>query len=194
MTRSRDEAGFTLIEMAVALTLTALVSLTLLHGVRLAATGLDRHTQQADRLDARRSLDDILRRVLGSAAAVPQNAGGAFVGQPDRLEFLGVAEDSGAGLYRIDIAIDRGRDDRPLILRRRLAAATGDPRAAASILAAHVRSLRLAYFGVDGIGASPAWHERWEALTTLPSLVRVILDTGDDAPRPPLIVRLWDAG
>jgi prepilin-type N-terminal cleavage/methylation domain-containing protein len=193
MTRPRHEAGFTLVEMSVALALTALVSLTLLHGVRLAATGLDRHTRQADRLDARHSLDDILRRVLGSAATVPQNAGGAFIGQPDRIEFLSVAEDSGAGLYRIDIAIDRGRDDRPLILRRRLAAATGDQRAA-SILAARVRSLRLAYFGADGTSASPAWHDRWEALTTLPSLVRVILDTGDDTPRPPLIVRLWDAG
>jgi hypothetical protein len=194
MIRARSEAGFTLIEMAVALGLTALVSLTLLYGVRLAATGLDRHTRQADRLDARHSLDDILRRVLGSAAAVPQNAGGAFVGQPDRIEFLSVAEDSGAGLYRIDIAIDHGRDDHPLILRRRLAAAAGDPRAAASILAAHARSLRLAYFGADGTSGAPVWHERWEALTTLPSLIRVILDTGDDAPRPPLIVRLWDAG
>jgi prepilin-type N-terminal cleavage/methylation domain-containing protein len=194
MTRSRRDAGFTLIEIAVALALTALVSLTLLHGVRLAATGLDRHTRQADRLDARHSLDDILRRVLGSAAAVPQNAGGAFTGQPDRIEFLSVAEDSGAGLYRIDIGVDRSRDGHPLTLRRRLAAATGDPRVATSILATHVRSLRLAYFGANGSGSSPAWHEHWEALTTLPSLVRVILDTGDDAPSPPLIVRLWDAG
>ena len=127
---TRRDAGFTLIEVLVALALSALVSLILLHGIRLAAFGLDRHTRAVDRLDARLSLDDILRRALGAAAAIPRGAGGEFIGKPDAVEFLGLAEDSGSGLYRIDLAVDRGGSDRPLILRRRLAAPAGDPRAA----------------------------------------------------------------
>jgi general secretion pathway protein J len=190
----RREAGFTLLEVLVALALSALVSVILLHGIRLAASGLDKHTRQADRLDARQSLDDILRRTLSSAALIPRSAGGEFIGKPDRVEFLGVAEDGGPGLYRIALAVDPARADRPLILRRQLAAPAGDLRAATSIVADRVRDFHLAYFGADGAGADPAWHDDWESLSVLPLMVRVIVDSDGAAPRPPLIVRLWNAG
>lgn len=191
---TRRTAGFTLIEVLVALALSALVSVILLHGIRLAATGFERHTRAAERLDTRQALDDILRRTLGAAAVIPRTAGGEFVGRPDAVEFLGLAEDSGPGLYRIDLAVDRARRDRPLILRRRLATPAGDPRAAASIVASRVRDFRLAYFGMQTGDAAPAWHESWNQLNLLPLLVRVILDSDGDPPRPPLIVRLWNAG
>ena len=185
----RRNAGFTLIELLVALALSALVSLVLLHGIRLAATGLDRHERVIDRLDAQQSLDDLLRRTLGSAAAIPRTAGGKFIGAPEAIEFLAVAEDGGSGLYRIDLGVERSR----LILRRELATPQGDPRAAASIVASRVRDFRLAYFGADAASATPTWHDSWQQLANLPLMVRVILDAGDDPPHPPLIVRLWNA-
>lgn len=186
----RRDSGFTLIELLVALALSALVSLVLLHGIRLAAVGLDRHTRASERLDARQSLDDLLRRTLGGAAAIPRTAGGDFTGGPNALEFLAVAEDGGPGLYRVDLAVERGR----LILRRELAAPQGDPRAASSVVASNIRDFRLAYFGADAAGAAPAWHDSWQQLATLPLMVRVILDSNGDPPHPPLVVRLWDAG
>jgi general secretion pathway protein J len=194
MTRSDRKAGFTLIEVLVALALSALVGVILLDGIRLAASGLDRHTRQVDRLDARQSLDDILRRTLDSAAVLPRSAGGEFMGKSDAIEFLTVGEDSGPGLYRIDLAVDRGRADRPLILKRRLAVPAGDPREATSILAGHVRDFRLAYFGADSASATPVWHDSWQSLTTLPLMVRVILDSEGAPPRPALVIRLWSAG
>jgi prepilin-type N-terminal cleavage/methylation domain-containing protein len=191
---TRKDAGFTLIEVLVALALSAFVSLILLHGIRLAAFGLDRHTSEAERLDARQSLDDLLRRTLGTAARIPRIAGGEFIGKPDSIEFIGIAEDSGPGLYRIDLAVDPARRDRPLILRRRLAAPAGDPRAASSIVATNIRDFRLAYFGADAANATPAWHDSWQQLNILPLMVRVILDSEGDPPRPALVVRLWNAG
>ena len=191
---TRRDAGFTLIEVLVALALSALVSLVLLNGIRLAASGLDRHSRVAERLDAQQSLDDILRRTLGSAAQISRIAGGEFVGKPDALEFLGLAEDGGPGLYRIDLTVDRTRSDRPLILRRELAVPSGDPRAAASIVATKVRDFRLAYFGADAADATPIWHDSWQQLNILPILVRVILDTDGAPERPALVVRLWNAG
>jgi prepilin-type N-terminal cleavage/methylation domain-containing protein len=188
------EAGFTLIEVLVALALSALVSLILLNGIRLATTGLDRQTRVAERLDTRQSLDDLLRRTLGSAALVPRLAGGTFNGGPSALEFLGIAEDGGPGLYRIDLAIDAMRRDRPLILRRRLAMPAGAPRDATSIVATRVRDFRLAYFGADTASAAPSWHDSWQQLNVLPLMVRVTLDSEGDPPHPPLIVRLWNAG
>jgi prepilin-type N-terminal cleavage/methylation domain-containing protein len=190
----RRDSGFTLIEVLVALALSALVSVILLNGIRLAAFGLDRHTRQTELLDRRQSAGEILRRTLGSAALVARSAGGEFTGTPNRVEFLGVAEDAGPGLYHISLAVDRARADRPLILRRRLAVAGGDPRAAASIIADNIRGFRLAYFGTDSADAPPAWHDRWESLSGLPLMVRVIFDSDGDPLRPPLIVRLWNAG
>jgi len=191
---TRREAGFTLIEVAVALALSALVSLILLQGIRLAVTGFERHTRAAERLDARQSLDALLRRVLGSAIMVSRIAGSDFVGRPDAVEFLGAADDAGPGLYRIDLGIDPARRGRPLVLRRRLAAPDGDPREAASIVATQVRTFRLAYFGSDAGDAAPAWHDSWQHLANLPLMVRVILDSDDAPSRPPLIVHLWNAG
>jgi prepilin-type N-terminal cleavage/methylation domain-containing protein len=194
MNRPRRDAGFTLIEVLVALALSALVSVILLNGIRLAATGLDRHAAQADRLDRRQSAGEILRRTLGSAAQIDRAAGGEFIGNAEHLEFLGVAEDAGPGLYRITLAVDRTRADRPLIMRRQLAIAAGDPRAATSILAANVRAFRLEYFGATGADPQPAWHESWESLSVLPLMVRLTLDSEGEPPRPPLVIRLWNAG
>jgi general secretion pathway protein J len=195
MTPPRRQAGFTLIEVVAALALSALVAVILLHGIRLGAVGLDRHTREAERLDMRQSVDELLRRNLSSAVLVPRSTGGDFVGGPDAVSFLGVAEDSGPGLYRISLAVDRSRTDRPLILRRRLAGAAGDPRgAASSILASGVRQFSLAYFGADEPNAEPAWHQRWQSLSILPLLVRVILDSDGAPARPPIVVRLWGAG
>jgi prepilin-type N-terminal cleavage/methylation domain-containing protein len=187
---TRRDAGFTLIELLVALALSALVSLVLLRGVQLAATGLDRHTRVSERLDARQSLDDLLRRTLGAAAAIPRTAGGEFIGKPNTVEFLAVTEDGAPGLYRVTLGADKGQ----LILHRMLAAAEGDPRAAASVVASNLRDFRLAYFGADAASGTPSWHDSWQELAVLPLLMRVIVDTNDDPPHPPLIVRLWNAG
>ena len=195
MSRANSDSGFTLIEVVVALAVSALVAALLLNGVRLATSGFERHTRQAERLDTRQSLDELLRRTLGSAALIPRSAGGEFIGTQDALEFLGIAEDSGPGLYRVSLAVDRSRADRPLVLRRRLAAAGGDPTGtASSVIAAHVRNFRLAYFGADGGDAEPAWHDRWQSLSALPLLVRAIVGSDGEPPRPAIVVRLWAAG
>jgi len=190
---TRRDAGFTLIEVMLALALSALVSLILLNGIRLATFGFDRQARASERLDARQSLDDLLRRTLGAAVSIPRTAGGEFIGNPNAIGFIGVAEDGGTGLYRIDLSIDPTRRDRSLVLRRRLVAPAGDPHAAASIVAAKVRDFRLAYFGADAASAVPAWHDSWQQLNILPLMVRVILDSDGEPPHPPLVIRLWNA-
>ena len=178
------DTGFTLIEVLVALALTALVSVLLLHGIGLAVAGLDRHTRQAERLDDRRSLDELLRRVLGAATA------GGFAGRPDGVRFLSLAEDGGPGFYRVDIV----RSGRKVILRRRLAGPSGDPHVAESVLAAEATDFRLAYFGATAAADEPAWHDSWEGLAAPPRAVRMILDTAGGPPRPPLVVPIRNAG
>jgi general secretion pathway protein J len=186
--------GFTLVELLVALALTGLVSLLMLDGMRNAAVGLDHFSQKADELDRSHSLEALLRRELGSAVAIPLIADTErFVGRPSRLEFLSLGAGSGPGLYRIDLDFQSQREDRPLLLSRRLADPYVLPRVERSVLARGLRGFRIAYFGAIEPGSEPAWHDRWEQVRFLPTLVSITIDAGDRLNRPPIVVRLWAA-
>ena len=190
----RGQHGFTLVELLIALALTGLVSLLLLSATRMAALGVDRVSAQTERLEARRALEDLLRRELSAAVAspllpnVPPLAGG-----PETLEFLSLAEDSGAGLYRIRLAVENAGGSNALVLSRsRSAAVAGAPQR--TVLAPRLASFAIAYFGAPDESGEAKWHARWEGARALPQLVRITLDLGDGIARPPLVVRLWTAG
>lgn len=188
--RARTPHGFTLVELLLALALTGLVALLLLSATRMAALGVNRVSAQAERLEARRNLEELLRRELSAAIASPllPNAP-PLVGGPDKLEFLSLAEDSGAGLYRVSLAVD----GRSLVLNRRRNGAAGDSAPERTVLAPRLASFAIAYFGAPAETAEPHWQESWEGSRTLPKLVRITIDTGDGIVRPPLVVRLWAA-
>ena len=192
----RDRAaGFTLIELLVALALAGLVSLLLVHGIGLAAFGFDRLSRGAERLDESRGVDQVLRHTLGSAAAIPNLGPGiGFSGDAARLAFLSLVTDNTPGIYRVEIGLDFAGGERRLLLTRRLAENWAEARVERSVLARGVRAFRIAYFGAVALGEEPAWHDRWDGLGYLPRLIRVELESADDPGRPPLILRLWNAG
>jgi len=188
--RARTPHGFTLVELLIALALAGLVALLLLSATRMASLGVNRVSTQAERLEARRNLEDLLRRELSAAIASPllPNAP-PLVGGPEKLEFLSLAEDSGAGLYRVSLAVESGA----LVLSRRRNGVAGDSAPEQTLLAPFLASFAIAYFGAPAPSAEPRWQARWEGSRSLPTLVRITLDTGDGIVRPPLVVRLWTA-
>jgi prepilin-type N-terminal cleavage/methylation domain-containing protein len=187
------DSGFTLVEVLAALALAGVVSLILLHGIRMAVAGLDRLSSTAESLDQRRSLETALHRVLGSAVLLPLRDGG-FDGKSDRIAFLTVAEDAGPGLYAVEIAVDSARADRPLVMSRRLARPPTAASRSESVLAHGVRRFRVDYFGAAVPGEEPVWTETWQGLGHLPRLVRITIDSGAAPPAPSILVRLWHAG
>jgi general secretion pathway protein J len=188
--RAHTPRGFTLVELLIALALTGLVTLLLLSATRMAALGINRVSAQAERLEARRTLEEMLRRALSSAVASPLlPSAPPLVGGPEKLEFLSLAEDSGAGLYRVSLAVERSA----LVLRRSRDGASGESAPERTLLAPRLASLAIAYFGAPAANAEPHWQERWEGSRRLPKLVRITLDTGDGIAWPPLVVRLWTA-
>ena len=186
------DSGFTLVEVLAALALAGVVSLILLHGIRMAVAGLDRLSSTAESLDQRRSLETALHRVLGSAVLLPLRDGG-FDGKSDRIAFLTVAEDAGPGLYAVEIAVDSARADRPLVMSRRLARPPTAASRSESVLAHGVRRFRVYYFGAAA-GEEPVWTETWQGLGHLPRLVRITIDSAAAPPAPSILVRLWHAG
>ena len=193
--RSRRAAGFTLVELAVALALAGLVSVILLYGVRVSALGLDRLSRHAEQVDDRRSIEALIRRAFASVAAIPVYQGApSFVGGPTGVKFLSLGEDGGPGLYRVEIGLDANRRDRPLILSRRLANPSASARQQLSVLARDVAVFQIVYFGAVSPNDEPVWQARWEGLGYPPKLVRITLSGADGQIRPPIVVRLWNAG
>ncbi|HEX6440553.1 MAG TPA: prepilin-type N-terminal cleavage/methylation domain-containing protein [Stellaceae bacterium] len=193
--RHSRAAGFTLVELAVALALAGLVSVILLYGVRVSALGLDRLSRYAEQVDDRRSIEALIRRAFASVAAIPVYEGApSFLGGPTGVKFLSLGEDGGTGLYRVEIALDVTRRDRPLILSRRLANPSGSARPQQSVLLRNVAAFQIAYFGAVSPNDDPAWQARWEGLGYPPKLVRITFSGADGQIRAPIIVRLWNAG
>ena len=188
-----SQAGFTLIELVVALALAGIVSLLLLNGMRLATTGLDRLSRASEQLDQRRGAEAALRQALATAVPVGGGARG-FAGAPTSLKFLTLVEDGTPGVYRVELTLDDRTADRPVVLTRRLAQPLGDARVQQTVLAWRARAFRLAYFGAAKPGDDPVWNDRWDSIAALPRLVRVTITPQDGAPEPPLTVRLWGAG
>ena len=185
-------AGFLLLELLVALALTGIVTLLLVGGVRLASLGLDRVTYQADRVEQRRNVAELLRRALESASVLPVVANRAsFVGTAANVSFVTLVEDRGPGLYRIDLGVAARGGQRALVLSRSLLSSPGAERTERSVLAWPLRDFSIAYYGATAPNQEAAWHTEWQAINYPPSLVRITIDTGDRRPNPPIVVRLW---
>lgn len=185
----RCSAGFTLIEVLIALALSGIVALLLLEGVRVATIGLDRLSERADRLEARRTLEDLLRRELGGAFAAPLAPNlPALVGHASEMRFLTLADDAGAGLYQVELGLDKAG---ALSLSRRRIGAAGE--AQASVLLRRPRKFTIAYYGAPTQNDRMEWRESWDGPRYPPRLVRITIDAGDGVAHPPIVVRLWSA-
>jgi prepilin-type N-terminal cleavage/methylation domain-containing protein len=185
-------SGFTLVEVLIALALTGIVVLLMLEGMRFATAGLERASDRADRLEARRSRAALLERALGAAVAPPLLLHTpALVGGPQSVRFLSLAEDGGVGLYRVTLAVETRNGARALVMTRRRVGALQAVATTRAVVVPRLEELHIAYFGRTAADGVPQWHDHWDGPLDLPTLVRVVIDGRDAAP--PLVVRLWAA-
>ena len=192
-------AGFTLLEVLVALSLLALLGLALLGLVRttagLSADLRDRFETAADLRTARSLLAERLARALPLRRATEAGPVLAFSGGPDGLRFV-AAEPPYArskGLLAWEFALTPRAGETFLEVRVAPAARAGDPlrpleAAPWRRLARVTGRLRLAYLSEAGAGGNGPWAAEWRDRTVPP---RAVLLVGDDAADwPPLVVPL----
>jgi general secretion pathway protein J len=205
--RGKRSAGFTLIELVIALSL-LVVMLGLLWGslnfaVRSWDTGEARAAQAAER----RLSDGFLRREMASLFPMRWKdelaMKLAFEGEKDRLRFASTraAGATRAGISLVGIALEDNRDirQRDLVMRRALppvdakdfAALDGGER---TVLVPGVDSVAFTYFGTDNDLVEGSWRDVWPSGTRIPQLVRmrVKLQDGVELPEFTVAMRLGE--
>lgn len=189
----RDIAGFTLLELLIAVVLVALLTGILLAAFRFEARQLDR---QATRLGQSAEVPvaySFLRDHLADARPIPPvNSSGvaiAFDGGATRVSFVGAAPQGAlrGGLYLF--AID-GTSARLQVHWQRFEGLlpAADAGAGEALLLDRVRRVALTYFGSLEPGSDPQWHGEWRNRAYLPALVRLDLEFADGEHPPALVI------
>lgn len=191
------QAGFTLVELLIALAVTALLSIGLYEGLRLGIHGWNSADAHASGADSLAQLRGFLQRELEQAypaysADDPPQAHIDFTGGPDRLSFTGPAPASllAGGLAHIGLMAEPAADGLRLELEAQPVRDSASRTTARDELLDGVAGLSFAYFGEDRPEDAPSWHDRWEGRRVLPRLVRIRLTfpSGDPRVWPDLVV------
>jgi general secretion pathway protein J len=176
------QAGFTLLEILVALIVFGFLFIGLNQGTR---TGFALWNAQSRRIGETEELDAtarIVRSLLTGIPILPAAVGDnapqaiAITGTADRLAFVGDLP-SGLGatqLADITLGLRAGRLGLSWLPYRHEKADTPPVAPTETELIRGVERLELAYFGVAAAGQLPLWHARWPG-PGLPLLIRVRL-------------------
>jgi general secretion pathway protein J len=182
------QAGFTLLEMIVVVTVLGLLIIGLTHGVRAGLTLWDaqsRRTGETAELDAAAR---ILRSLLSGIAPAPSAGFGpgaagspALKGTADNLAFVGDLPTGLGTTQRADITLTLIQ--RRLVIRwtphRHELSAAPTPEPIETELVRNVDRLELAYWGSPSPDQAPGWLAQWDG-PAIPELIRVRLALGAD--------------
>jgi general secretion pathway protein J len=196
-------AGFTLLELTIALVLLALMAGVLYGALGFAGTATDKGEAKVDANAGMRLAQDFLRGQietqhplrLRKVAEFPL----LFAGEQDQLRYAAPlpsrVASGGVWYFRLSVARDDPRS--PLLLERvvpdvnaaRPPEFTAD--AERSVLALGIADIKIGYFGRDSgaINADdPTWRDRWDNAQRVPLLVRIDVTPKQGPPWPTLIV------
>ena len=194
------DAGFTLIEMLVALSITALVALVLMSSIGMLAPALSRATIADARLDELTAAQGLLRERIVSMRPDRdvQSAGAALDanGSDARLDFNAAPPDRDAPDAPWHYRLTRtGNGDLVLYsintLDSRVDRRSLDVNGWVPVrVIRNIAALRIGYFGRDPASGEFGWQNNWSHRNALPMLVRVVVafPDGDSRTWPDLYV------
>lgn len=200
MTRptARSQAGFTLLELLVAVAILAFLTTILFGGLRLASRQLERRSSGLEQSSRLALVQNFLRVELGDARPLTQDdSPGApvdFIGHAASVDFIGVAPESAVagGLQDFSVGFVRAHGSAAGELRLNARFIRGAEAAGAheTLLLDGLENATFAYFGIAGQEDTPSWHNTWEGESYLPSLMRLSLTFADRRPVPDLVIAL----
>jgi general secretion pathway protein J len=202
MTR-RAAAGFTLIEVVLAMALLAAIMVLLYSGLTFALRSWDAGDANGRRVADQRLGENFLRRELTEMFPMrwkdPTTVKFAFEGEEDHVRFVSPRppgiQQSGLALVSLELQEVEGSRARNLVMRRALPndeATDFGPLAKAepAILLTNVDSIAFSYFGAENDFAEPKWTESWSFGGSIPQLVRLRVKGANGEMLPDFVIRV----
>jgi len=201
--RTRAQAGFTLIELVVAMALLAMIMALVYSGLAYAMRSWDAGEVNARRVVDRRIGVNFLRRELGEMFPMrwkdPMLLRFAFDGERDSLRFVSARPPDVAqgGLSLVGLTVEPGPvgGSRRLVMRRAMpddAAKDFGPldNAQPYVLIDNIDTVAFSYFGSENDFTDPRWSDKWTFEGRMPNMVKLAIRTADGADLEPLVVRV----
>jgi general secretion pathway protein J len=193
--RADADAGFTLIEVLIGITLLAMLGTVIASGVRLGGRAWNDAERQTANSDDMVLVQNLFRRTILRARPAfvsddPQDLTVFFTGEAGTLSLMAPqpgTQLSGPWVNQRFYVAPNGASRALFVALQR----EGAPSAAGGIvLLDHVASVRFAYFGSPAPGEPATWQESWTGRSRLPDLVRVAIlrDTPRLSAWPELVV------
>lgn len=195
----RSQAGFTLLEMVIGITLLGFILVLLYGGLRLASQGWDAGEKRIEAGSRQNVVIEFLRRQLVMTHPLrwrreDTTEALAFEGERDAVRFAAPipARLGTGGIHLVELTSSRADEGVELRMRWRLpdpedSGFEFDDDSEQVVLARALEQIEWSYFGADSDLVEPAWQDQWHSETRLPSLLRMRL-TGKDGERWPDIV------
>jgi len=194
----RSGAGFTLVEVLVALVLFGFLSVALFGSVRVGAAAWIRATAHADESDQSIHAQDLLRYLIENAYPfyVSGDQGSRYVvfdGNETSLSFLSVTPLAlgHGGRSRVDVLVSPQGDRVDLMLESKPELSTiRQTEKTRQPLLSGASLVTFSYFGQQPSEHTAQWHHDWTAQAELPRLVRITVrfSAADGRDWPDLVV------
>jgi general secretion pathway protein J len=197
----RREAGFTLVEVVVAMALLATIMVLLYAGLSFALRSWDAGDANGRKVADRRLGENFLRRELMELFPLrwksPNMVKFAFDGDKDHVKFVssrpaGLAQ-GGLSLVGIEVMeMDRVRN---LVMRRAMPdddQVDFSPldKAEPSLLVANVDSVTFSFYGAENDFTEAKWVDKWEFPAAYPTLIRMRVKVLDGRVLPEQVMRV----
>ena len=200
---TRRDAGFTLIELVVAMVILGAMMLLLYSGLSFAMRSWDAGDAVGRVAADRRIGEAFVRREMGELFPMRWKDSTrlrlAFEGKKDSVRFVSTRPAGismgGLALVGINVEGDARRGERHLVMRRAIPddnADSFDPldQAEATTVIANVDSVAFEYFGAESDFNDPAWQDEWTFQGRIPQIIRMRVVLADGTPLPEMTVRV----
>ncbi len=203
MSMRRSAAGFTMIELVLAMALLGLMMVLLYSGLAFALRSWDAGDANGRRIADRRIGENFLRREMAELFPMrfkdPMSVKVAFEGGKDRLRFVssrpaGITQ---GGLSLVGVEVETGASPREhhLVMRRAMPddeAKDFGPldRAERTVLLEDVDSVQFSYFGTENDFTDPKWYDTWPYAERIPRLVKVRIKAPDSTLMAEMVMRI----